>query len=152
MNPTQEIQIQRERAARYFSNSDTLMLVIVGVPTLGLGFLAAFIYRKWIAPQFTARQAEALRYWIEGNTLRIDEGVYFKRQAAIPLDRVTDVVLYQGPLLRHMEMWSIRIQTAGMGHAAAEGVLHAVAHPEEVRDELIAARDRAVGRPVPSHR
>ena len=87
-----------------------------------------------------------LRDWLDGFTLRIDSGVFFLKRKSIPLDRVTDVVLDQGPLLRFCKIWRLDIQTAGAGaQNRAEGCLFGVLNPESVRDQLIAARDKAVG-------
>jgi membrane protein YdbS with pleckstrin-like domain len=106
----------------------------------------ALVYYALIAPWLTVQQAAALQYRLEGTTLRVDSGVYFLKRKAIPLDRVTDVVLVQGPLMRYLGLWAINIQTAGTGQQVAEAVLYGVDRPDEVRDLLVSARDAAAAK------
>ena len=97
-----------------------------------------------IAAVLPAKQASAFRYWLSGTTLRIDEGVVLLKRKSIPLDRITDVVMVQGPIMRLCGVWSLQIQTAGSNQQGPEGALHGVVDPESVRDRLMASRDRAV--------
>ena len=103
----------------------------------GLAFLIAVV--------LPAKQVAAFRYWLSGTTLRIDEGVVFLKRKSIPLDRITDIVMVQGPIMRMCGVWSLQIQTAGSHQQGPEGALHGVVDPESVRDKLMAARDRIVG-------
>ena len=100
-------------------------------------FLHCFI--KWLA----GKQAGALSYHVEGRTLRVDGGVFFLQRKAIPLDRITDFALLQGPLMRIYGVWAMRVQTAGTGSATPEATLYAITNPEQVRDELLRRRDEA---------
>ena len=88
--------------------------------------------------------AKTLRYSLDGFTLRIEEGVLIRKQKSIPLDRVTDLELVQGPLMRLFGLWKICVQTAGSAQQRPEGVLHGLANPQEMRDAIMEARDRAV--------
>jgi membrane protein YdbS with pleckstrin-like domain len=129
---------------RYFYWSHILLIVVVGVWFMGAGIPLAALHAFTWGPILSRRQAEALRYWLDGTTLRVDVGVYFLKRKAIPLDRVTDFVLAQGPLMRWCGIWAIHVQTAGAGQNVAEAMLYGVRDAERVRDELVAARDRAV--------
>ena len=73
--------------------------------------------------------------------------MFFLARKTIPLDRVTDIVLVQGPLMRHFNVWSLRVQTAGAGSHFPEGVLLGIEEPERVRDLLLEARDEAASGP-----
>lgn len=106
--------------------------------------MLAIVHAFTLGPWLSKRQSEELRYRLEGTTLRVDQGVFFLKRKAIPLDRVTDFVLAQGPLMRWCGIWAIHVQTAGTGQAVAEATLHGVLEPERVRDTLLAARDEAV--------
>ncbi len=111
----------------------------------GLGIIAAILY--WIlSANFVRRQAAAFYYRIEGGKLCVDSGVYFLKRKTIPLERVTDFMLAQGPLQRRYGIWALHVQTAGGQQAVAEAVLIGIENPEQVRDELLRARDAAVER------
>jgi putative membrane protein len=139
----QDFQIDTDKVARYFFWVPVLAGLVTGIVP---GLLYALTLGRWLP----RRQATALRYWLDGSTLRIDEGVVFLKRKAIPLDRVTDIALVQGPLMRRLGIWLLRIQTAGMSGTqqaqGAEGVLYGVKNPEAVRDALLAAREAAAAR------
>jgi hypothetical protein len=140
----QFFDVRRGPVQRYFYVSQILAILFIGIWFFGLGIVAAVLYALTLGPWLSRRQAEELKYWLDGTTLRVDEGVFFLKRKAIPLDRVTDVVLAQGPLMRWCGIWSLQVQTAGTGQAVAEATLYGVADPEETRDHLLAARDKAV--------
>lgn len=141
--------VDRELVARYFYWLHILLILLAGIWVMGVGLIVAIVYAATWGRSLPRRQAEALRYWRDGATLRADSGVYFLKRKAIPLDRVTDVVLVQGPLLRWCGIWALHIQTAGMGSGMPEAILYGLDRPEEVRAELLRIRDEAVqGRAV----
>ena len=98
-----------------------------------------FKFSLWLCPQ----QANNLRYRLEGNTLREDGGVFFLFRKSIPLERITDINLVQGPLLRFFGIWAMRIQTAGSDQC--EATLYGVREPEKVRTLILAQRHNAHG-------
>jgi uncharacterized membrane protein YdbT with pleckstrin-like domain len=138
-----EFEIDREAVEQYFRTMQSLpVLALTGF--FGIGLILAWIhyykkckFSRWICKQ----QANNLRYWIEGNKLRVDGGVYFLYRSSIPLERITDVALVQGPLLRHFGIWVMRIKTAGT--ATWEAALIGVREPEKVR-ELILSHQHVV--------
>ena len=137
-------RLQRDAVARYLLWLQTLIILLTSIWIFGLGIVLALIYFFTIGTWLPQQQATALRYWLDGSTLRVNQGVYFLKRKAIPLDRVTDVMLAQGPLLRHFGIWTLNIQTAGAGgQVVAEAILVGLESPEAVRDELLRARDAA---------
>ncbi len=141
---TQTFRVPHKRVARYFAKHQTLLWSFVlvctlfGIPLIPLVALVCF-------GGLASKQARALRYRLDGDTLRVDSGVFFLKRKAIPLDRVTDFVMVQGPLMRLHDLWAIQVQTAGNNRGIPEGVLF-VESPEEVRDLLVERRDRAAAR------
>ncbi|MCA9988862.1 MAG: PH domain-containing protein [Anaerolineales bacterium] len=116
----------------------TTWLIVYSLLILpGLAFLA---FLRWYATQMAA----SLAYQLVDDVLHIDEGVFTYKRKAIPLDRVTDIRLVQGILMRWLGIWRIDIQTASVGQTGAEGILWAVEGPKEVRSKLLEARQRAV--------
>ncbi len=105
--------------------------------------IAAILYAAIPGLLLAQRQAAAIEYCLDGTTLRVNEGILFLSRKAIPLDRVTDIALVQGPVLRVCGIWALRIQTAGRGSEKAEATLYALRNPESVRDQILVVRDRA---------
>ncbi len=95
---------------------------------------------------FIPWHVNSLEYWIEGTTLRINQGVVVRKCKSIPLDRVTDIELVQGPLMRACGIWSLRIQTAGSVQQSPEGTIWAARDAESVRDTIVATRDQAASK------
>lgn len=140
-----EFEIDREAVFRYLRTLVTLIMVLAGVWALGAGLVLGLLWYLAIGPWVHRRQVEALRYRLDGATLRIDSGFIFLQRKSIPLDRVTDVVLVQGPLMRHFGVWQLRIQTAGTGQQLPEGAMLGVPDPEAARDLIMRRRDEAAG-------
>jgi len=141
---TNEFSVRRRQAAWYFYWTQIFLIVIVGIWFLGAGVAVAVLHAFTLGPWLSRKQSQALRYWLEGSTLRVDQGVFFLKRKAIPLDRITDVVLSQGPLMKWCGLWELRVQTAGTGHGVPEASLYGVTEPEAVRDMLLLARDEVV--------
>jgi len=138
--------IHRDRVARYFYWSHLLAIVLIGIWFMGAGLVVALIYPFTLGGWLPARQADALRYRLDGTTVRVQLGVYFLKRKSIPLDRATDIVLAQGPLMRWCGIWALHVQTAGAGQPVAEATLFGLHDPEGVRDQLLKARDAAAAR------
>ena len=139
-----EFEINRDKVAQYFFRSFVAIVLLAGIWIWGLGLVVAIVYAVFFGTWLPRRQAHALSYRLEGTTLRIDQGVYFLKRKAIPLDRVTDIVLTQGPIMRWCNIWRLDIQTAGSGQQQAEGYLYALTDPQTVRDPRLNSRDQSV--------
>lgn len=139
-----EFSLDRDRAGKYFFWQTTLILTFGFIFIFGLGLLLGLIYALFIGPWLCRQQAEALKYGVEGGYIRISCGVYFQKEKAIPLERVTDFALVQGPLMRYFGIWGLNIQTAGQGAVVAEGMLLAIDEPHATRDRLLKIRDEWV--------
>jgi len=107
---------------------------------LGFSIIFSVIYWFTFARWLTFLQAENLKYRIDGDTLRVDGGVLFLFRKSIPLERITDVALVQGPVLRFFGIWAMRIQTAGSPQA--EAVLYGVKDCENVRKQILSQRHK----------
>jgi len=152
-----EINIDREKITSYYSYRGVwiglwcclpLVCMAFALPVLfGLLLILAVI---WIAIGclFLPKWAEALRYSFDDKALRVEKGLIFKSRKTIPFDKITDMELIQGPLLRAFDMWNIKIQTASTGSQIPEATLVGVINPEQVREEILAARDRHFHAPL----
>lgn len=107
---------------------------------MGLVWLLSLVYIYWYTKQFV----NGLQYELDGDTVRINEGVFTLQRKAIPLDRITDIMLTQGVIMRWFGIWQLDVQTASLGSMGGpEGTLYGIAEPKHVRDTLLAARSQA---------
>ncbi|MGL4942417.1 MAG: PH domain-containing protein [Thermoguttaceae bacterium] len=139
---TREYTIDRASVAQYFTLCG-IGFCLLFTFFFGIGIVVAIIYATLISPWLSPKQSEALQYSVDGKVLRVNKGVYFLSRKAIPLDRITDLALVQGPVMRFCGIWALQVQTAGAGgpNGQAEAVLYGVENAEQVREEILALRD-----------
>jgi putative membrane protein len=92
------------------------------------------------------RQYESLSCELTTRSLDVKRGFLFRVQQNIPLDKITDLAVHEGPILRHLGLCSLKIETAGGGQAASTGQAHlpGVVEAEAFRDLVLAQRDAIV--------
>ena len=71
-------------------------------------------------------------------------GVWFRQTGIVPYNRITNVDILQGPVMRYFGISDLRIQTAGYSaKATAEIRLNGIADPAPLRDMIMGyVRDR----------
>ena len=138
----QTFEIQRPQVGRYFYWGAILATTAMGALIFGFGALAAPVYALTFGPWLSRKQAEVLEYKLCETHLFVHQGVFFVKRKTIPLDRITDIVLTQGPLLRYFDIWRLDIQTAGSGQQRSEACLYGLIDPEQAKTMILAARDR----------
>ncbi len=110
-----------------------LLLSLVGVPLMPIWF----IFGKAIHQ----RQYESMGCDLTARSLNVRKGFLFKVQKNIPLDKITDLAVSEGPVLRYLGLCSLRIETAGggqgsnMGQAMLPGVVDALGFRDRVLDQ-----------------
>jgi uncharacterized membrane protein YdbT with pleckstrin-like domain len=94
--------------------------------------------------------AKAIRNWAQSLDYRLNEEslsikscfalwgfVLYRQEKRIPLEKITDLQLVQGPILNAMELWIIRVQTASTGGSRPEATLYAPENPHQTRDKIL---------------
>jgi membrane protein YdbS with pleckstrin-like domain len=88
---------------------------------------------------------DSMWYELHDDEMRWKRGVIFRRTGIVPYNRITNIDIRQGPVMRKLEISTISIQTAGYsGQAQAEIRIEAIVHAEELR-ELIRGMVRVTG-------
>lgn len=88
---------------------------------------------------------DSMWYELHNDEMRWKRGVIFRRTGIVPYNRITNIDIRQGPVMRRLEISTISIQTAGYsGQAQAEIRIEAIVHAEELR-ELIRSMVRVTG-------
>jgi hypothetical protein len=74
-------------------------------------------------------------YELHDDEMRWKRGVIFMRTGIVPYNRITNIDIRQGPVMRALEISTLSIQTAGYsGQAQAEIRIEAIVHAEELRE------------------
>ena len=79
--------------------------------------------------------------------IEIRKGVFFRKEATITLNRITDVRLHDGPLMRYYGLRGVAIETAGQAGSAAgsEGNLIGMIDADRFRDAVLMQRQKVLG-------
>ena len=103
-----------------------------GIAILGLLVLVTGLYVVW-----TRLYYASMFYELHGDELRWRRGVWFRTTGIVPYNRITNLDLRQGPVMRWLNISSIAVQTAGYsGQGTPEIRIEAIEHAEELRELL----------------
>ena len=88
---------------------------------------------------------QSMWYELHDDEMRWRRGVWFRTTGIVPYNRITNLDLKQGPVMRWLNISTLSIQTAGYsGQAVPEIRIEAIEHAEELR-ELIRTLVRQSG-------
>ena len=111
---------------------------MVGILLIPFWWVASFWYGAEYLHRVSAR--------LTTNALEIKMGVFFRKESTIPLNRITDVRLHDGPVMRHYGLRGLKIETAGASgqDSSSEGNLIGVFDAEGFRNDVLAQRQRVI--------
>ena len=105
-------------------------VTVVGIPLLPI---IAIIYWAWYAPRY--RGFHTLELTETGVTSK--RGVVFRSQTNVPLDRITDVAVHQGPLMRTFGVYKVTVESAGQTQLQGAANIIGVVDPYDFRDAVL---------------
>ena len=126
--------------------SGWLVVSVVGILLVPFWWAVSF----WYGAEYLRRVSARLTT----NALEIRIGVFFRKESTIPLNRITDVRLHDGPVMRHYGLRGLKVETAGASgqDSGSEGNLIGVIDAEDFRNAILTQRQRVIdvesGRPV----
>ncbi len=118
--------------------SGYLGISVVGILLIPFWWMFSF----WYGAEYMRRVSARLTT----NALEVKVGVFFRKESTIPLNRITDLRLHDGPLMRHYGLRGLKVETAGSGGqtAGSEGDLIGVVDAESFRNAVLAQRQRII--------
>lgn len=109
-------------------------------PAVALLILVLLVVVVVIFVVWTRLYYATMAYELHDDELRWKRGVWFRTTGIVPYNRITNLDLRQGPVMRWLGISSIAVQTAGYsGQAVPEIRIEAVEHAEELRELLRSA-------------
>lgn len=98
-----------------------------------IGIIAVFlVFAYW-----TKLYYESMSYELHDDEMRWKRGVWFRTTGIVPFNRITNLDLKQGLVMRWLNISSLSIQTAGYsGQAVPEIRIEAIEHADELRELL----------------
>lgn len=90
------------------------------------------------------RYYKSLKLELTERTVVIKKGVWFRKELTIPFDKIQDISIHEGPLLKAFGIMSLRIETAGQRNATtgqSDADLTGLIDARGMRDRILALRD-----------
>lgn len=125
----------------YWMTSSILFLVVclVTIPIAPFWLIFGWAFHR--------KQLERLECQLTERSLNVRKGVLFRSEKNVPLDKIQDVGLKEGPILRWLGLSALSIETAGgSGQERADAHLVGVVDAPTFRDAILDQRDLVVER------
>lgn len=95
-----------------------------------------------IAYFFTKRYYERLEIVLTRRDLKVRRGIWNVEEKSVPLEKITDLALTQGPLMRLFDIKGMKVETAGQSSAGALITITGIEDVDDFRDAVLDQRDR----------
>ena len=136
---TEETQIKsaefNSKVCTYWLLSGALIFcyTIVGIPLLLLWFPIGLV--------FTKRYLDRMECLLTEKTLKVRKGILVRVEKTIPLDKITDMGMVQGPIMRYFDLHKLTIETAGQSGQGALVSLTGIRDAKSFREAVLNQRE-----------
>ena len=116
----------------YWCGLAAFSLLIVTIP---LTVILAVIYYFALG--------QVIKSWecvLTSRALHVRKGVFVKREFTVPLAKITDLQMVQGPVMRFFDLHRISVETAGQSQPGSLISLIGIRDTEEFRKDVLAQR------------
>lgn len=119
----------------YWLLSGALVCVatIVGIALLPFWFL--------FGNYFTERYLKHMSCVLTERSLKVSRGMFVRTEKTVPLDKITDFALIEGPIMRFLDLQAVKVETAGQSSPGALIKLIGIVEAREFRDTVLRQRD-----------
>lgn len=117
-----------------------LVFAVIGVFTLPI-----WIVTGWF---ISGKRYEAITAELTPKAIHLKQGIWFRVEKTIPLEKIQDLSLSTGPLLDAFGLASLQIETAGGAapNGGSDMMLPGLSNATEFRNAVLAQRDRVADR------
>jgi len=130
----------------YYMWSTTIILcvTIIGIPFA----IIYLILGNWLISKHLAN----LGCTLSERTLDIKKGILNKTESTIPLEKITDLQMFQGPIMRHFGLRGFKVETAGQSSGPGGALVNIIGIVDavEFRKAVLEQRDRLNGSSTPT--
>ncbi len=134
------------RVKSYWIWQPVLVFVLL-VVTIPLAILYVIIARMFID-----KYLENMSCTLTERTLDIKKGIFNKTESTIPLEKITDLQLFQGPIMRHFGLHGFKVETAGQSSPTGGSLVNiiGIVDTKDFRKAVLEQRDRAATGSTPA--
>ncbi|MCP4776230.1 MAG: PH domain-containing protein [Planctomycetaceae bacterium] len=119
------------------SGALVFIMTIVGIPLLILWFPLGFV--------FTKRYLDRMECVLTDKALKVRKGIFVRVEKTIPLEKITDMGMVQGPIMRSFDLHTLTVETAGQSGVGSLVSLTGIVNAPEFRETVLSQRERQAG-------
>lgn len=128
-----------ESVTTYWLANGALVCVVTGI---GILFLPIWYF---VGKYFTKKYLDSHKCTLTNRNLKVSKGIFTKVEKTVPLDRITDLGVVQGPLMRYFDIEALSVETAGQSGMGSLVQLQGIKGGRDFRDAVLRQRDLVVG-------
>ena len=110
------------------------IVTVIGIPFL----LIWLIVGKWATRKYLASH----KCTLTDKSLKVSKGILTKIEKTVPLDRITDLGIVQGPIMRYFDIEALSVETAGNSSGMSLVQLQGIKDGRAFRDLVLQQRDK----------
>ena len=110
-----------------------LFVSIIGIPLIPFWFI--------FGSKITGRYLNRMRCTLTEKNVRVSKGILVRVEKTVPLDKITDMGLVQGPIMRLYGLHALSLETAGQSSAGSLIKLEGIKDVETFREAVLSQRD-----------
>lgn len=137
MKPESEVLVAQfnPKVCAYWLLSGVLILTltIFGIPLLLIWIpLGLFVTKRYL---------ERMECVLTNKALKVKKGILVRVEKTIPLEKITDMGMVQGPIMRGMGLHTLTVETAGQSGTGALVSLTGIVDAPSFREAVLNQRD-----------
>jgi putative membrane protein len=110
-----------------------LIITIIGIPLLLFWFPIGYV--------FTRRYLARMDCLLTEKALKVKKGILVQVEKTIPLEKITDMGMVQGPLMRQFGLYKLTVETAGQSSQGALVSLTGIVDAKLFREAVLSQRE-----------
>ncbi len=119
-----------------------LIVSVAGIPLL--------IFWWILGMYFTGRYLERMECLLTEKSLIVRKGIFVRVEKTVPLEKITDLGMVQGPIMRYLNIEKMTVETAGQSSEGALISLTGIVDAGEFRKQVLNQRESLRSGPSPS--
>ena len=113
-------------------------IIVMTVTVVGIPFLLLWVPLGLI---FTGRYLAKMECELTPKALKVKKGILVRVEKTIPLEKITDMGMIQGPVMRQFDLHTLTVETAGQSGSGSLVSLTGIVDAKAFREAVLAQRD-----------
>ncbi len=130
-----------------FNDDVTTYWLVSGIIVCLISVVGILFLPVWLlgGKRITRKYLASHECVLTNRSLKVRKGILIRTEKTVPLDRITDLGIVQGPVMRHFKIEALSVETAGQSTPGAAISLAGIDDGRDFRDLVLAQRDLVVG-------